>query len=108
MAKTLHISEYNAIHKTNVGDDPAIGDGVAQTIKEPSVTTQAKDFTTATQSDAFNSSTRIIRVASNTLCYIAFGANPTATATSMLLPAFGVEYFGVNGGDKISVYDGTS
>lgn len=104
----LHISEYNAIHKTNVGDDPVSGDGVAQTIKEPSITTQAISFTSAESSAAFNDSTRIVRLVSDTQCYIVFGAAPTATANSMLLPALGVEYFGVNPGDKISVYDGTT
>ena len=104
----LHISEYNAIHRTNVGDDPPSGDGIAQTIKEPSITTQAIPFTSATSSAAFNDSTRLVRVASDTQCYIVFGAAPTATANSMLFPSHGVEYFGVNPGDKISVYDGTT
>ena len=104
----FHISEYNAILRTNVGDDPVIGDGEAQAVKEPSIATQAIAFTTATPSAAFNPLTRIVRVTTDTQCYIAFGASPTATANSMLLPAFGVEYFGVNPGDKISVYDGTT
>ena len=104
----LHISEYNAILKTNVGDDPVSGDGTAQAVKEPSITTQAVSFAAATASAAFNPLTRIVRVVSDTQCYIVFGAAPTATANSMLLPAFGVEYFGVNPGDKISVYDGTT
>ena len=102
----LHISEYNAIHKTNVGDDPVIGDGVAQTVKEPSITTQAITFSTVTSSAAFNDSTRIVRVVSDTQCYIKFGSSPTAvTASSMLMPALGVEYFGVDPGDKISVIE---
>ena len=60
----LHISEYNAIHKTNVGDDPVSGDGVAQTVKEPSITTQAITFSTVASSAAFNDSTRLVRVVS--------------------------------------------
>lgn len=104
----LHISEYNAILKTNVGDDPVSGDGTAQTVKEPSITTQAIAFDAATSSAAFNPLTRIVRIATDTQCYIVFGSSPIATANSMLLPEFGVEYFGVNPGDKISVYDGTT
>lgn len=107
MAK-LHISEYNAIHKTNVGDDPVSGDAIAQAVKEPSIATQAITFTSAESSAEFNDSTRIVRIVSDAQCYVAFGASPTATANSMLMPAFGVEYFGVNPGDKISVYDGTT
>ena len=102
----LHISEYNAILRTNVGEDPVSGDGVAQAVKEPAIDTQAIPFSTVASSVAFNDSTRIVRVASDTQCYIKFGSNPTAvTADSMLIPAFGVEYFGVNPGDKISVIE---
>lgn len=104
----LHISEYNAILRTNVGDDPVSGDGVAQAVKEPSIATQAITFTSETDSAAFNDSTRMVRVVSDIQCYVVFGAAPTATADSMLLPAFSVEYFGVNPGDVISVYDGTT
>lgn len=105
---TLHISEYNAILKTNVGDNPVSGDGEAQAVKEPSVATQAIAYTSAASSAVFNDSTRIVRVVSDAAAYVVFGAAPVATANSMLLPAFGVEYFGVNPGDKISVYDGTT
>ena len=102
----LHISEYNAIHSTNVGDNPVSGDGVAQTVKEPSIATQAITFSTIASSAAFNDATRIIRVVSDGQCYIKFGSNPAAvTAVSMLMPAFGVEYFGVDPGDKISVIE---
>ncbi len=113
MAK-LHVSEYNAILKADVGeasttDGVAKADvAVAQAVKEPAIAEQAVTFTTATQSSAFNAATKIVRVAADAQCYIAFGANPTATANSKLLPSFGVEYFGVTPGDKVSVYDGTS
>ncbi len=100
----LHISEYNAILRTNVGEDPVSGDGIAQAVKEPSIATQTITFSTVELSAAFNDSTRIIRVVSDAQCYIKIGPNPTAvTADSMLMPAFGVEYFGVNPGDKLSV-----
>ena len=35
----------------------------------------------------------VVRVVSTTDCHIAFGPNPTATATSMFLPAKVPEYF---------------
>lgn len=45
----------------------------------------------------------LVRVVSSTDCRIAFGANPTATATSILLPAKMPEYFVCNPTDKIAV-----
>jgi hypothetical protein len=107
----FHISEYNAIHRINVGDDPAVGDGEAQVVKEPSITTQAFAFAASTQSNAFNDQTRVIRITNATaaICYWKVGSNPTATADSAPLGANAtVEYFGVNPGDKIAVYDGTT
>lgn len=110
----LHIQEFNAILKSDIGEaqqDVGVAQqdvGVAQAVKLPAVAGQAVTFTTATQSNALNAITKLVRIATDTQCYIAVGANPTATANSMLLPAFGVEYFGVTPGDKISVYDGTS
>ena len=45
----------------------------------------------------------VVRVVSTTDCHIAFGANPTATATSMLLPAKVPEYFICGPTDKVAV-----
>ena len=44
----------------------------------------------------------VVRVVSSTDCHIAFGANPTATATSMLLPAKVPEYFICGPTDKVA------
>ena len=107
MAK-FHISEYNAISRTNAGDNPAIGDSIAQIVKEPALAEQAITFTTVEVSSAFSASTRVIRVSWDTACHILIGANPTATANSKFMPVAGIEYFEVNGGDKLSVYDGVS
>jgi hypothetical protein len=110
----LHIQEFNAILKSDIGEaqrDVGVAQqdvGVAQAVKLPALANQAITFNTATQSAALNTATKIVRLATDTQCYIEVGSNPTATANSMLLPASGVEYFGVTAGDKISVYDGTS
>lgn len=45
----------------------------------------------------------VVRVVSTTDCHIAFGANPTATATSMFLPAKVPEYFICSPTDKVAV-----
>lgn len=45
---------------------------------------------------------KICRVATDTACYVAFGANPDATTagTRAYLPANAIEYFVVNAGDE--------
>lgn len=71
--------------------------------REPAITNQVVAFTTTTQSAAFNERTKFIRVVSDTLCYLEFGANPTATtATDMLVQANTVEFFGVIPGQKVA------
>lgn len=55
------------------------------------------------QSAAFNAATQVVRVHADAICSIAFGANPTATASTMRMAAGQTEYFAVNPGDKIAV-----
>jgi hypothetical protein len=58
----------------------------------------------STQSPAFNTATRFIRVATDAVCSINIGTNPTAIAQgSARMAANQTEYFGVNGGDKLAV-----
>lgn len=74
----------------------------------PPVASQKVSFTTATQSAAFNSRTRVLRLYADAACHIAFGSNPTATASSERFAA-DTEYFrAVQPSDKLSVYDGSS
>lgn len=72
------------------------------------VTTQAVTYTSSTQSAAFNGATRMVRVIADADVYLAFGANPTATATAIRLPANAVEYFAVKPGELVACYDGSS
>ena len=60
-------------------------------------------------SAAFNASTRYIRVQNDAICSIAIGLTPTATTSSLRLPADSTEYFGVprGAGYKISVITNT-
>ena len=60
---------------------------------------------TSAQSSAISveaKSHALVRVVSTTNCHLAFGNNPTATTSNLLLPAFTVEYFKMNTGDKIA------
>lgn len=59
------------------------------------------------QSSAFGTTTKTVRVVSDTDCWIAFGASPTATTSSLYLPAKFPQVFGVVGGQKLAAI-GTS
>jgi hypothetical protein len=60
-------------------------------------------------SSAFNDSTRYIRVQNDAICSIAIGTAPTASTSTLRLPADSTEYFAVprGAGYKISVITNT-
>lgn len=65
----------------------------------------AQDIATgagSAQSTAFDVKTKIIRVSCTVACRILTGVNPTALATSTLLPANWIDYLWVNPGDKLA------
>jgi hypothetical protein len=59
------------------------------------------------QSAALNTTTEVVRVHTDAICSVAFGSNPTATATTMRLAAGSTEYFYVVPGSKIAVITNT-
>ncbi len=61
----------------------------------------------STQTDAVGTQTKVIRVHTDAICSIAIGANPTAAATNMRLPANHTEYFAVTPGHKLAVISNT-
>lgn len=62
----------------------------------------------STQSSAFGSTTRLIRVHADSVCSIEIGGtNPTATVTSARFIAGQTEYFLVSPGDKLAVITNT-
>lgn len=90
----LYITEYSRIagdadgHNVQVGAEPG--------------TDQVVSFTTTTQSAAFSTTTKMIRVYADAACHINFGASPTATTSNKKLAADAPEYFGVIGGQKVA------
>ncbi len=63
---------------------------------------------TSAQTAATNASTEYIRVVADTDgVFIAFGANPTATASSIFIPANEPEIFKISPGEKVAI-KGTS
>ena len=99
MAK-LYISEYEGVRQDS--------GGLAQVAQEPGIEQTPVTFTPAALSAAFAARTKVVRIVSDADCFLLFGDSPTATANSKFLPANLVEYFGVNAGQKVSVYDGTT
>jgi hypothetical protein len=59
------------------------------------------------QSAAFNAKTAMIRVATDAICSIAIGTNPTATVNTMRMAADQVEYFSVQPNQQIAVIANT-
>ena len=94
----LFISEYRNMATDAFGKPIPIGE-------EPAVVTQVVAVTTpSTPSAAFNSSTRFIKMHSDTTCHIEFGTAPVAVAaTDHRLVAGTTEFFGVIPGSALKV-----
>lgn len=76
--------------------------------EEPAVTSQTVAVgASSTQSSPFNTLTGFVRVHTDVVCSVAFGANPTATATSMRMAANTTEFFGVTPGHRVAVIQNT-
>jgi len=89
-------------------------DGVANTIPaglEPALVTQTVAIGAEAKSAAFNARTRFVRVHTDAICSVLFGANPTATTSSPRMAANQTEFFGVDpsqvSGLKLSVIANT-
>ena len=58
---------------------------------------------TSAQSSAFGANVEYVRVIADAACHIQFGVNPTATTSTIYLPADDIEYFKVSAGEKVAV-----
>jgi hypothetical protein len=97
---TAFVTEYFRLSKDANGGRVAAG-------KEPANTTQSITFSSSTQSAAFQASTSVIRIWVSSQAHVKVGANPTADANDTPLSAKNPEYFGVNPGDKIAIFEGS-
>lgn len=93
----LYITEFPRIGYSNLGGTPLSLTPLAD------ATTQVITFSTTTQSAALSASTTIVRVVSDTNCYVTAGSNPTATSNDLRLVADIAEYFSVTPGHKLAV-----
>lgn len=98
----LYVTEFEALTPTTEG-------GAGQMARAPAVVDQTPVAISGSsaQSAAFGKTTRYIRVATDTVCSIAFGASPTATANNMRMAANQVEYFGITPGMKVAAISNT-
>lgn len=82
----------------------ANGVSVFAVAEEPPVADQTVAIgATSAQSNAFNAGTYLVRVHTDAICSIAFGTNPTASATTRRMAANTTEYFGVPAGKSYKV-----
>ena len=96
---TLYISEHVQM-STLEGNNGACVD-------EPGTDQAPIAIAGAAQSAAFAAGTKYIRVHTDAICSILFGANPTATTANKRLAANQTEYFRVFPGMKLSVIANT-
>lgn len=97
MAK-LYVTEFERPRNqwVNIANQPPIVDQTPVVIGAGSL-----------QSAAFNAKTAMIRVATDSICSIAIGTNPTATTNNMRMAADQVEYFSVQPNQLIAVIANT-
>lgn len=89
---TLHITEFD-----RQGQD--IDSNKTPVAAWPPVAQQAITVSsTSAQSAVLNAQTTLIRLHTDTTCWIEVGANPTATAAKMRMVADSTEYFSVRPG----------
>jgi hypothetical protein len=92
----LYITEYAQLMPSPPG-------GVGQVPMEPALATQTVSFTTHTESLAFNAQTRVVRVHTDSICSLIFGASPVATTSHPRMAAGQTEYHGVPVGASYKV-----
>jgi hypothetical protein len=95
--------------KLYVTEFGGMGMAHSQTAMTPPIVEQAPVVIGAgsLSSAAFDNATTVVRIHTDAICSIAFGATPTATANNMRLPADTTEYFSVKGGQKVAVITNT-
>jgi hypothetical protein len=81
----------------------AIQAGKLGTVQKVSVSSSS-----AATSNAFGTSTSLVRVAVSTDCYVTFAVTPTATTSMTFLPAGSVEYFLVEPSTKAAFIRNTA
>lgn len=69
----------------------------------PKSTEKVTSSGTSAQSSTISDNIFYVRVAADAACHIEIGVNPTATTSSIYLPADDYEYFKISPGEKVAV-----
>ena len=70
---------------------------------KPKTTEKITSSGTSVQSTAISDNIFYVRIAADAACHLEIGVNPTATTSSIYLPADDYEYFKIYPGEKIAV-----
>lgn len=92
----VDITEYTQLARDALGNVMPVGG-------EPAPNQQVAIGAGSVQSTAFGDNVRLVRVHTDAPCRVAFGVNPTASASSKRMASGQTEYFGVRPGDKVAV-----
>ena len=65
-------------------------------------------YTANAASEAMNAETKMVRLISDAAVYLTFNGAAATVANGIRLPADTIEYFGVEKGQVINAYDGTT
>jgi hypothetical protein len=102
----LALSCLGAMASTcNVTEFPLYAPAGVQVADLDSLVTDQSPITTSgttAQSAAFSGDTKMIQISCDTQSAMAYGTNPTATTSSMTIPAGSFIYFKVSGGKKVA------
>ena len=97
---TLYITEFNAI---GGGSGFIVGAALQPPVAEQTVAIGGASVA----SSAFTANTLFVRLHTDAICSIEFGATPVATATTARMAANQTEYFNVVAGQKVAVITNT-
>lgn len=94
---TVDITEYQNVAHDGIGNRVAAGIEPARSVQQVSISG------VSAQSASMQETTKFVRVHTDSTIRIAFGSDPTASATSQRMVGNSTEYFGVTPGIKIAV-----
>lgn len=105
---TLYITEFQALGQAGLPTNGYGPNGPTQAAQQPPTAEQTVAIGgVSVASAAFNAATTLVRLHTDAICSIEFGAAPTATATTARMAAGQTEYFGVLPGMKVAVITNT-
>ena len=100
---TLYITEFADGTLAGVVGSPSPQFPIPAPMTPPVAEQHVGISDSSTQSAAFNAATTFVMVATDAICSLAWGDNPTAVATAQRMAANEVRFYGVVPGQKLAV-----